>query len=446
MKARRLLVNSGLILSVAAACTFVAPGLGLAADEPSFKGKRVEAIIVSAAGGGTDQSTRLVGRFLQRHLPGNPDVVYRNIPTGQGVGGLNYFAKQVKPDGLTWVGGGEPHVSSITLAKEAVEYNPTTFAYFGGVSRGGSIIVVRKDKLADLTDRARPPVVVGEIDGNRSWGQLIMWGADILGWNVKFVVGYPGTGPLALAAMRGEIDMYGTSGLNEVNQVLSRGFVALVQDGAAVAGKFQPRQDFPDVPVFDRLTEGKLSGIAKETFDFWLSRFQMDKFYALPAGTPAGHVAAYRAAYAELFQDPEFIKTATLQFGADFNIVTGEEVARLVQRGAYPKKEITAYLESLKVRYGLPAVPLHDDEIARLAKERGLVPAATTASAKLQAVNGGGRQIVIRHADKEQTLEVSSARTAILLAGQKAGRADLKVGMDCDITFSGADADAITCR
>lgn len=418
----------------------------LAADEATFKGKRVEAIIVSAPGGGTDQSTRLVGRFMQKHLPGSPDIVYRNIPTGQGVGGLNYFAKQVKPDGFTWVGGGEPHVSSITLAKEAVEYNPTTFQYIGGVSRGGSIIVMRQDKLRNLRDRSLPPVIVGEIDGNRSWGQLIMWGADVLGWNVRFVVGYPGTGPLALAAMRGEIDMFGTSGLNEVNQAISRGFVTVTQDGSAINGQFLPRKDFPEVPVFDKMTEGKLSGISKETFDFWLSRFQMDKFYALPAGTPASYVAAYREAYGKLFKDPEFQKTALLQFGADFNMVNGPVVAQLVQRGAYPPKEITAYLESLKVKYGLPVQPLRDDEIAKLAKERGLLPEAQTIAAVLQAVNGGGRQVVIAADDSEKTIEVSSTRTAITVAGEKAGREALKAGMACDITVSGADADQITCK
>lgn len=421
-------------------------GMARAADEPSFKGKRIEAIIVSASGGGTDQSTRLVGRFMQKHLPGNPDIIYRNIPTGQGVGGLNYFAKQVKADGLTWVGGGEPHVSSITLAKEAVEYNPTTFEYFGGVSRGGSIIVMRKDKEQNLKDRALPPVIVGEIDGNRSWGQLIMWGADILGWNVRFVVGYPGTGPLALAAMRGEIDMFGTSGLNELNQILTRGFITLAQDGAAMGGKFLPRKDFPQVPVFETMTEGKLTGIAKETFEFWLSRFQMDKFYALPAGTPPQFVLAYREAYVRLFKDPEFQKTATLQFGGDFNMVTGAEVAKLVVRGAYPPKEITAYLESLKVKYGLPVQPLHDDEIAKLAKERGLVAEAKPIVAVLKAIIGGGRQVVVLDNEIEQTIEVSSSRTAIVVAGQKAGRDALKAGMNCEIAYSGADAEAITCK
>ena len=273
-----------------------------------------------------------------------------------------------------------------------------------------------------------------------------MWGADILGWNIKFVVGYPGTGPLALAAMRGEIDMYGTSGLNELNQILAKGFVALAQDGASVDGGFLPRKDFPDVPVFARITEGKLTGVALDTFEFWLSRFQMDKFYALPAGTPPPYVAAYRAAYTALFEDPEFQKAAKQQFGGDFNMVSGAVVAKLVDRGAYPPKELTAYIESLKAKYGLPAQPLRDDEIAKLAKERGLTPASKTIGAELKAVNGGGRQVVIEDDDKEQTIEVSSSRTNILVFGQKVGREMLRAGMNCEINFSGIDAEAITCK
>ena len=430
------------VVGLLAAIGFCALGSAHGADEVSFKGKRVEAIIVSATGGGTDQSTRLVGRFLQKHLPGNPDIVFRNIPGGQGVTGLNYFAKQVKPDGFTWLGGGETHVTSTLLAREAVEYNPTTFQYIGGVSRGGSIIVMRQDKVRNLTDRSLPPVIVGEIDGSRSWGQLIMWGAETLGWNIRFVVGYPGTGPLALAAMRGEIDMFGTSGLNEVSQVLAKGMVALVQDGAAKDGQFLPRVDFPDVPVFDKLTEGKLSGLAKETFDWWLGRFQMDKFYALPAGTPPQFLAAYRAAYAQLFDDPEFQKAATLQFGGDFNIVSGGGV----KSSAYPRKELTAYVEGLKSKYGLPAQPLRDDEIAKLARERGLVPLSKTIAAVLKVVTDGGRQVVVLDDAADQTIEVSSSRTHIEIAGKQAGRADLKAGMSCEISYSGADADHITCR
>ena len=53
---------------------------GQAQAEVSFKGKTIEVILGSTAGGGTDGTTRLVGSFLEKYLPGNPSMRYRNLP------------------------------------------------------------------------------------------------------------------------------------------------------------------------------------------------------------------------------------------------------------------------------------------------------------------------------------------------------------------------------
>lgn len=55
-----------------------------ATAEPSFAGKRIDVIIGSAAGGGTDSTTRLIGRYLEKYLPGEPEMIYRNMPDGAG--------------------------------------------------------------------------------------------------------------------------------------------------------------------------------------------------------------------------------------------------------------------------------------------------------------------------------------------------------------------------
>src|SRR6476619_3775160 len=151
---------------------------GKAAAEVTFKGKTIDVIMGSAPGGGTDGTTRLVGTFLEKYLPGKPTMRFRNVPGGHGAKALNYFTK-VKPDGLTWAGGGSSHVDPNSLRKGVTEYNPTRFSYFGGVQRGGSIVFMRADHKANLTDKSRPPVVVGVIDGDRSWEQMITWGAEL---------------------------------------------------------------------------------------------------------------------------------------------------------------------------------------------------------------------------------------------------------------------------
>ena len=124
----------------------------------------------------------------------------------------------------------------IRCARAVVEYDPTKFQIFGGVQRGGSVVFMRTDHKANLTDKSKPPVVVGVIDGDRSWEQMITWGAELLGWNVRFVVGYPGSAMMLLSIRRGETHMMGTSNLFILRDMFKTGeFVGVAQLGGGAS-------------------------------------------------------------------------------------------------------------------------------------------------------------------------------------------------------------------
>jgi putative tricarboxylic transport membrane protein len=425
-------------------------GTGNASAEVSFKGKTIDVIIGSTPGGGTDGTTRLVGEFLEKYLPGHPTMRYRNIPGGHGTKGLNYFAK-VKPDGLTWAGGASSHVDPNALRKSVVQYDPTKFHFIGGIMRGGSVVFMRKEKLPNLTDPSKPPVIVGVLDGNRSWAQMIQWGGDILHWNVRFVVGYPGTSFLYLATRRGEIDMMGDANVALLDEMFKTGdIVGIAQIGTETEpGQFEKRSSFPNIPIFASLVKGKVSGVAAQAFDFWSALNNVDKWYALPPGTPKEIEDTYRAAWAKMVKDPNFIKRGEAQFSSDFTPISGVAQADEVDKTAYPQNNVTAFMESLKKKYNLPTEPLSDAELAALAKAKGLdkmdVPAV---KAKLISVGNGGREIEFPAKGKNVKLKVSSSRTKVSIGGQKAARADLKAGMECSITFpDGAQqANEIACQ
>lgn len=434
-------------ITVALSCGLLI-STGAAQAEISFKGKRIDVVMGSAPGGGTDGTTRLVGRYLEKYLPGKPDMQYRNMPGGHGTKAINYFAESVEPDGLTWLGGSSAHIDANNLKKPTTKYDPTKFHFFGGVSRGGSIIFINSEKVKNLTDKSLPPVVVGELDGSRSWAQMIMFGQEALGWNVKFVIGYPGTSHLLLAVKRGEVDMTGTSNLRLLKEMLASGeFKGVAQMGSPdESGRVTGRSDFPDVPVFDDLVEGKLKGQAKESFEFWTMQNQMDKWYALPPGTPAEIVTTYRAAYGKVIEDPEFLKNARLQFSEDFSAMRGPFVEKLVAKTSYPSPEITGFIEQMKIKNGLPAESLSDEQLAALAKEKGL-DKMPSVKATLKQVANGGREIVFAVDGKEHMAEVSSSRTDISIAGKKVARKDLKPGLVCEVSYPGdkQEATSIQC-
>ena len=87
---------------------FFVAGLGalwsapsFAAETPFYRGKTLTVLINFATGGPTDIEGRLVGRFLGKHLPGQPSIVVQNMAGAGGVTGTNYLGEVAKPDGLT---------------------------------------------------------------------------------------------------------------------------------------------------------------------------------------------------------------------------------------------------------------------------------------------------------------------------------------------------------
>ncbi|MEX0842181.1 MAG: hypothetical protein WD039_07840 [Xanthobacteraceae bacterium] len=423
---------------------------GTEADaEVNFKGKTIDVLIGSSPGGGTDGTTRLVGTFLEKYLPGNPAIRYRNLPGGHGSKALNHFVT-VKPDGLIWAGGGSSHVDPSSLRKSVVQYNPTKFHFFGGVSRGGSVVFMRSEMVPNLTDKSKPPVVVGVIDGDRSWEQMVVWGAELLNWNVRFVVGYPGSAMMLLGIRRGETHLMGTSNLFILKDMFSGGeFVGVAQlgSGASAGDDVAQRTAFEKIPTFTSMI-GNVSGLSGEAFEFWSALNDMDKWYALPPGTPKEIVDAYRTAWDKITQDPEFIRQGKILFSADFKPVGGQHIQDMVSRTAYPKSEIVAFMDQLKAKYGLPAEPLSDEDLAALAKAKGLDKAEIPkVQAVLTAVEEGGRGIEFAAAGNNRKLRVSSSRTKVSIGGKTVSRSELKPGATCAIAYidGESEASAIDC-
>jgi tripartite-type tricarboxylate transporter receptor subunit TctC len=327
------------------------------AQDVSFAGKKVDMYIGSAPGGGTDLSSRLIGDFVTKYLPGKPSIVYRNIPGGQGIKALNYFATQVKPDGLAFAGGSQGHFDPAGRSQSTTEFNPLTFNYIGGINRGGTVFVFRKEAIARMADAKARPVIIPAVAGASTGPQMALWGKEYLGWNVKFVIGYSGTPAMILAAMNGEADSMASSSSTQLQPLLDNpAFAAFTQLGDLNdEGKFVPRAAFPNVTVFADMITSKLSPSDAEILLAWLQTQYIDKWFALPAGTPAPYVEAYKKAFLQAAQDPEFVKQAKLQFGEDFGTTSAHNMTLLVQGMVKNAERVDQHMKALRQKHGLPA-------------------------------------------------------------------------------------------
>src|SRR5512145_2300072 len=59
--------------------------------KPFYEGKTIQLLVASGPGATTDISARLVGRYLGKHIPGNPNIVVQNMPGAGGVVAANHL-------------------------------------------------------------------------------------------------------------------------------------------------------------------------------------------------------------------------------------------------------------------------------------------------------------------------------------------------------------------
>lgn len=328
-------------------------GIGLsptvADDAVNLKGKTITLIVGSEVGGGTDASARLIAQFLRKYLPGQPNVIVQNLPGGSGIRALNYFVQRVPPDGLTAINGSISMIDPITYRGGSALYDPKTLQFVGGVGRGGAAIFIRKEAAGRLYDKSKKPVIIGSpLAVPRSIMQPALWCIEYLGWNARWVPGYPGTNEVMMAIDRGEVDMTSTGNLFQIKDRLDRGELKLInQSGTFENGKVVARQVYGDTPLFSDEMQGKITDpTAQKAFDYWVALNNGDKWLALPPTTPDNIVAVYREAFKKAVTDRELLERGE-KISDGFEPMTAQDVEFIARTLADTPPEAIEYTKAL---------------------------------------------------------------------------------------------------
>lgn len=379
------------------------------AAEDFYKGKTFTVMVATRAGGGTDTTGRLVARFWGNHIPGKPDIIVRNKPL-QAIG-ANDLHNKVRPDGLTvgvFAGGGT--LGPVMRGSSAVRYNLLEWAYVGSVERGSSVQIVRKSVLDRMRDPKAEPIAMGSVSTDRTQDATAVFGAEFLGWNLKFVLGYPNSNAIYLAYGRGEIDMFGSGTVKILNRFIKdEGAIPLVVESA--------RPDFPDVPVFtDLLREKNLSEDEWAAFRQWTGSGAVDKYFAAPPKTPKDRLEVLRASFIATTKDPGFVKQAKNLFGDGYVILTGPQTYDAIAGAITPQPRAIEIVKKLRAKYGLPTI----------SREGAPLVAVT-----FDKVEREGRILHFKHKGKPMKIRVSGSRSEVTLANKIQPRSVLKPGMTC---------------
>lgn len=307
MKMNRLRIRLAVKAALCAALFFLSASAF--AQTPFYQGKTVTIVQGRDPGGTGDMRVRAMLSFLQKYIPGNPNVVNEYMPGGGSRKAANHVYKTARPDGLTIGNLGLGMVSFALLGETGVLYDLEKFFYLGSpFSSHHAIFVSRKEAGLNSIEKLRGAAGVrigGQSVGFSTYieGRLF---AYILGLKEpKFVTGYGGA-ELDPALIRGEIDARSTSAdtvLQRNPEWLKKAMVDFHVMIEVPKGEKHP--NFPHVP--------ELESFAKSEKDRKLMELQRafrvaGQPFVLPPGTPKERVEILKEAFRKTYRDPEFHK------------------------------------------------------------------------------------------------------------------------------------------
>lgn len=299
------------------------------AQETFYQGKAIRIVVPFSAGGGYDIYSRILGRHMGKHIPGNPTFVVENMTGAGGLIGINHVYKVAKPDGLT-IGTpiGTMFVDQL-IGKPGIEFDGRKFEYIGAPAQDTQLLIVHKRTGIKSVEQwlAHPtPVKFGSTGPGSANESIPKIAKEALNLPLQVVSGYKGSSVIRLAFNGGEID-----GVANAWESMVSTWPQELQNGDAVillqaAGKRHP--DLAKVPL---VIDYAKSDIGKKLVRGVINNFGATaRPYVVTPGTPKVRIEVLRKAFMDTMRDSEFgaeLKKAKL----DLQPLDGATLERNIQ-------------------------------------------------------------------------------------------------------------------
>jgi tripartite-type tricarboxylate transporter receptor subunit TctC len=313
--------------AIAAGCTLPVVSASADAVGDFYKGKTITLIISVGEGDGMDKAARIIARHWALHIPGNPNIVPKNMPGAGGLRATNFLYSQAPKDG-TAIGAIIPaFVMQQILGGGAVDYDSSKFQWIGSSNTSNSMIYVwHTTGVTSLEGAMTKELVMG---GTGAGSNSVHYPAildHILGTKFKVVMGYRGSPDINLAVERGEVqgragETFNTLLINNPDWVKDKKVNILVQIGQTKEAGFE------NVPL---LTEFAKNPISREVLGLFSEEVALGRPYLAPPGVPEDRVAALRASFEVTMQDPAMLADAQ-RLRLDLAPTSGEKLEKLVE-------------------------------------------------------------------------------------------------------------------
>ena len=293
--------------------------------EEFYRGRAVTLTVAFPPGGGYDIYSRVLARYLPRHLPGNPGVVTRNMPGAGGIKAGNYMYSLAPRDGSALGMIADNSITEEIVGTPGVAYVTKNFGWIGRVMMSVNVTMVLADSpartMADL--RTRELVVGGTSAGG--FTSVLHNVANLIG-GTKFrnVYGYTASPESCLAMERGEVA--GCTPSWTFVKTARREWLDPARARVLMQWGIGRHRELAGVPA---MTELASTPADRKVLALFGSASDIGRSLVVPPGTPADRVAALRAAFIAAANDPELLEEVR-KGGLDHDPLAGEDLQKIV--------------------------------------------------------------------------------------------------------------------
>ena len=296
----------------------------LAAPGPDldfYKGKVISYIVATKPGGGYDAYARMIGKYMQKYIPG-ATIIVKNAPgAGHIIGANNIYL--AKPDGLTIGTFNVGLINAQIVGLPGIKFDLTKYSWIGKASSEVRIFIVGLNtpykNYKDIMESREPIKMASTGVGTTSYNSVLI-AAAATGAPLKVIPGYAGReGEMAM--LRGEV-------VGQIGAYVGlAAFVKAKECRVLLQFAAKKHPDLSDVPLASEL---KITDKAKKIHAIIYHEAELGRVTVAPPRVPAGRLQVLRDAYKKALTDPVLQKEAA-RMDLDLEPGYGEDVAKLVK-------------------------------------------------------------------------------------------------------------------
>ena len=350
----KALAPGALVALAALSFTTLAPATARA---QFYKGKTITEIVNYPAGGPTDLEGRIVAQYLPAHIPGHPAVIVKNVGGAGGVVGSNELGAAT-PNGET-IGFFTLDVVSQILSNSSLKVPYSDFVFIAGVE-SPLVVYIRKDTPPGIQTPADLMKTTGfkalSLNAENSNTLNIDFAFDLLGVKYEPIPAYRGLKEVETAILQnfGQAANTSLSGwAGSVEPTMGKeGIILPLYQLSPRKGDAYPRtKALPNMQTFeefyasvhpDKPLNGQMKYRALRAVED--PQLAMFRTALMPPKTNAEATATLRAAFIEMWKDPQFLAAYSNVIKTDPVMVSAQDGQQVLTDLAKVPVEIKQYI------------------------------------------------------------------------------------------------------